>query len=154
MCTAIAILLSDIPAELLETHGLERRVYRRGGEPEVRFDWRDCDPLVPVRENGDLKLVMWGSRDRAGPLPPTAWTWRATVESGGWSWASPEPIVIPAAYGFEKGIWFKVTEGIRGLVVRGPGDRPHAYMICEPPTRYYRVMTRSTRMPWLIDEVI
>ena len=154
MCTAVAVLLSDIPAVLMEAHDLERRIYRRGGEPEVRFDWRDPDPLLPIRDSGQLKLVAWGSRDRTGPLPPTAWTWRATVETGGWAWAAPEPVVIPAAYGFERGIWFKVTEGVRGLTVRDPAGRPRAYMICEPPTRYFRVMTRSTRMPWLVEEVI
>jgi hypothetical protein len=31
---------------------------------------------------------------------------------------------------------------------------PAVYMICEPATRYYRVMTRSAWMPALIGEVI
>jgi hypothetical protein len=26
--------------------------------------------------------------------------------------------------------------------------------VCEPPTRYYKVMTKCDRMPWLVGEVI
>jgi hypothetical protein len=33
-------------------------------------------------------------------------------------------------------------------------DEPAVYVLCEPATRYYRVMTRSERMPVLIGERI
>lgn len=156
MCLAIALLRSDIPEALFEREGLASRVCVRpgGGGPEVRFDWRDRHAVIPVIDGGQLRIVHWGSRDRSGPLPATGWTWRETVESGSWSWAAPEPVLIPAAYGFEKGIWYKITEGIHGLLVRDAAEELRAYMICEPSTRYYRVMTRSTRMPWLMGEVI
>lgn len=153
MCLAIAVLLSDIPEALVERHDLGRRIHTRGVE-EVRFDWRDPEPMLPVIAGDGLRILPWGSRDRHGSLPPTGWTWRETVESGGWVGVTPEAVVIPATYGLEKGVWFKITEGIRGLTVPGPDGGPRAYMICEPPTRYYRVMTRSDRMPWLVDEVI
>ena len=35
-----------------------------------------------------------------------------------------------------------------------PEEQPRVFMICAPATRYYRVMTRSERMPELIDETI
>jgi hypothetical protein len=37
-----------------------------------------------------------------------------------------------------------------------PDERGNAvvYMICEPASHYFRVMTRSTRMPVLIEERI
>jgi hypothetical protein len=43
---------------------------------------------------------------------------------------------------------------MRGLLV--PDERGIAvcYMICEPASHYYRIMTRSDRMPVLIDERI
>lgn len=56
--------------------------------------------------------------------------------------------------GLEGGVWFAVREGIRGLVVHDERDEPVAYMICEPASRYYEVMTRSRRMPALVGERI
>lgn len=35
-----------------------------------------------------------------------------------------------------------------------PAGEPVVYLVCEPSTRYYRVMTRADWMPVLIDEVI
>ena len=47
-----------------------------------------------------------------------------------------------------------VKQGVRGLVVRTRTGEPVVYLICEPSTRYYQIMTRSEWMPVLIDEVI
>jgi hypothetical protein len=44
--------------------------------------------------------------------------------------------------------------GGAGLLVRTRAGEPVVYVICEPSTRYYRVMTRAEWMPVLIDEVI
>jgi hypothetical protein len=43
---------------------------------------------------------------------------------------------------------------MHGLMVADEQGRDVVYMICEPATHYYRVMTRSSRMPALIDEQI
>ena len=60
----------------------------------------------------------------------------------------------PSLHGLESGVWFKITQGIRGLLVHDETGTPTVYMICETSTRYYRVMTRCERMPVLIGEVI
>jgi hypothetical protein len=101
-------------------------------------------------------LVPWGSWDRSGPLPVTPWTLKASVEEGAWAGVGceTEPCVIAARYGFERGVWFLTTEGIHGLLVRPPDAPPVVYMVCEPSTHHYRVMTRSDRMPWLVGEMI
>jgi hypothetical protein len=39
-------------------------------------------------------------------------------------------------------------------VVRDADGEPVVYLLIEPATRYYQVMTRSDRMPVLIGEVI
>lgn len=52
------------------------------------------------------------------------------------------------------GVWFRVKQGMKGLLVRDRGGGPAVYMVCEPATRYYRVMTRAAWMPVLIGEVI
>jgi hypothetical protein len=153
MCSAVALPVGELPDELVG--GLAARVHTRGAGREVRFDWRACPALLPVWWGGRLHVVRWGNRDRAERrLPPTGWTWKATVEAGRWAALSPEPVDIPAAYGLMNGVWFRVKQGMRGLLVRDQEGSPVVFMVCEPATRYYRVMTRSEWMPVLIDEVI
>jgi hypothetical protein len=52
------------------------------------------------------------------------------------------------------GVWFRVRQGMRGLLVRDRQGSPVVFMVTEPSTRYYRVMTRAEWMPVLIGEVI
>ena len=66
----------------------------------------------------------------------------------------PESVDIPATYGLANGVWFRVRQGMRGLLVRTRAGEPVVYVVCEPSTRYYRVMTRAEWMPVLIGEVI
>lgn len=153
----VAVLLSDIPKKLFGEHDIERRVHDRGGNVlEVRFLWEDPDPLLPVWDGGVFRLVRWGYRGGRGPLPPYGFTWRDTVEKGGWAGIGcpTEPCKIAANYGVDRGIWYLIREGIHGVLVTAPDGARHCYMMIEPPTRYYRVMTRSERMPSLINEVI
>jgi hypothetical protein len=78
------------------------------------------------------------------------------VARGAAAWGPwrPEPVDVLANFGLENGVWFRVRQGMRGLLVRDDDGEAVAYMLCEPATRYYEVMTRSNRMPVLIDEVI
>ena len=59
---------------------------------------------------------------------------------------------IPAALGLEKGVWFLITEGIRGILVRDERDMPHVYMLTQPASHYYQIMTRHNRMPVLLGQ--
>lgn len=157
MCTIVAIPVSAIPKVIFTDYQLERRVHDRGGDqPEVWFAHRDPQPLLPVIDGGAFKLLPWGSNNDSSRLPRTGWTWRSSIDGGAWNdiGCPTEMTIIPVTYGHEKGIWFKITEGIHGLIARPTHESPTVYMICEPPTRYFKVMTRSQRMPWLIDEVI
>ena len=63
-------------------------------------------------------------------------------------------ISAPTTLALERGVWFRVRQGVRGLLV--PDERGCAvvYMICEPSSQYYRVMTGSERMPVLIEQGI
>lgn len=150
---AIALPTGELPDEVVAA--LHARVYTRGGQKEVRFDWRAVPAVLPVWWNGALQIVRWGNRDRAERrLPPTGWTWRETVEKGRWAGVEPEPVEIPANYVLTNGVWFRVREGLRGLLVRTPAGVPVVFVVCEPATRYYRVMTRAEWMPSLLGEVI
>ena len=155
MCTGIALAASELPLEWLEQPHIKARLFTRGGEPEVRFFFRDTERILPIIHDGVLRLVRWGARrSESGVLPPTGWTWRSSVENGQWGESGAEPVVIAATMGLEKGVWFRVREGVRGLLVRDERGVETAYMICEPSSHYFQVMTRSQRMPVLIGERI
>ncbi len=155
MCVGIALAWSELPTELIAGHRLERRVHERGGEREVRFLFRDRHPRLPIWRDGRLLIARWGNgRGQSRFLPRTGWTWLSTVEEGYWRNLEPITVDIPATIGLERGVWFRIRQGVRGLLV--PDERGNAvvYMICEPSSHYYRVMTRSDRMPVLIEERI
>ncbi|WP_439628367.1 hypothetical protein [Gemmata sp.] len=100
-------------------------------------------------------MVRWGNRDRAErKLPPTEWTWKEPVEEGKWSALSPEPVLVPATYGYANGVWYRVKQGVQGVLVHDRTGCPVVFLVTEPATRYYRVMTRAEWMPSLVGEVI
>jgi hypothetical protein len=61
---------------------------------------------------------------------------------------------VPATYALADGVWFRVERGLRGWVVRTRNGEPVVFLMSEPATRYYRVMTRCEWMTALIGEVI
>lgn len=155
MCAGIALAWNELPTELIGRHGLEHRAHERGGEREVRFLHRDKKPRLPVWRDGRLQIARWGnSRGESRFLPRTGWTWLETIDSGGWSGRDAVPVDIPATLGMERGVWYRVRQGIRGLLVPDECGLAVVYMICEPSSHYYQVMTRSPRMPVLIEERI
>lgn len=155
MCIGIALSWSSVPTELIGRHGLARRVCERGGEQEIQFLFRDRVPRLPVWRDGRLQIVRWGNgRGQSRCLPRTGWTWLETVQQGGWRHANPVPVDIPAILGCDRGIWYAVRQGMRGLLVPDERGMAVCYMICEPASHYYRIMTGSSRMPVLIDERI
>jgi hypothetical protein len=153
MCTGIALALSELPLTFLDEHELWVRVHERGGEPEVWFLFGDVPRVLPVCHEGQLRLVRWGTRrDESRVLPPTGWTWQASVEGGGWGTAELHPVIIAATLAIENGIWFHACRGIRGFLVRDEAGLDVVYMLCEPASHYFQVMTRSDRMPVLVGE--
>jgi hypothetical protein len=61
---------------------------------------------------------------------------------------------VPAALGLDGGVWYVIRQGVRGVLVRDEGGVERVYLVCEPASHYYRVMTRSDWMPLLIGERI
>lgn len=142
MFAGVALARSELPVELVEPH----RLHDRGGEPEVRFLLRDRERVLPVWLDGRLQLVRWGNRrGQSMQLPCTAWTWQATLEAGGWAERGPGPVLIPATMGVDKGVWFAIREGVRGIVVRDEQEQPIVYVLVEPASHYYAIMTRGSR---------
>jgi hypothetical protein len=155
MCYGIALAGCEIPTELTGHPGLPRRAFQRGKQDEFRFLWADRRPCLPVLRDGRLFLARWGnSRRQSRFLPRTGWTWLATVNGGGWRESGAIPVDIPATLGLERGRWYRITQGIRGLLVPDERGMAVVYMICEPASHYYRVMTGSERMPVFIEQRI
>lgn len=141
--------------ELIGRHELELRIHERGGEREIRFLYRDRRPRLPVWRDGRLQIVRWGNgRGQSRFLPRTGWTWQSTIDEGVWRNANAIEVEIPATLGLDHAVWFRIHQGIRGLLVPDEHGKAVVYMICIPSTHYYQVMTRSPRMPVLIDQQI
>jgi hypothetical protein len=153
--TGIALVLSEIPEALIDTHGLAERVYDRGGQREVQFHWWQEPTVLPVRWDGRLQVLRWGSKSRRGRLPCGGCVSVDQFEAGALSGGRPEPVVVPANLGHHKGTWFLITAGIRGVVLPDVPGGPVVYLLVEPSTNYYRNMTeQSPLMPVLVDQVI
>jgi hypothetical protein len=87
-------------------------------------------------------------------LPPTAWARLTTLGGDCWKDREPVEVVVPASLGLDRGVWYLVREGVRAIVVQDERGQPVAYVLVEPSTHYYKVMTRSDWMPALVGERI
>jgi hypothetical protein len=155
MCVGISLAWSSLPRETIGQYGLERRVHERGGEPEIHFYYRDRTPELPIWRDGQLQVVRWGNgRGQSRFLPRSGWAWQESIDDGTWRNIDSVLVDIPAMLGLEGGVWFTIREGIRGLLVPDEHDVAVVYMVCEPASHYYRVMTHSPRMPVLIRQRI
>src|SRR5262245_20177580 len=149
----VALPLDDLPHELVEQYGLRCRVHDRNGVLEVRLLHRAATRLLPVLHCGRASVARWGNRRGKGKhLPCTGWTWKETVAAGRWADLEPEPVVIPAAWAVDRGVWYAVESGIRALLVKDERGAEVAYMVCEPASPYYKTMTGSEWMPALVDQ--
>lgn len=160
MCRGISILKSRLRQELFEQYELARLVHKRNesAEEELWFDFADRNVKrvsLPVIQDGQLAICEWGNRGGQSPkLPKTGWCKQESIEAGKWRWLHPAPVEIPCSFGLEKGIWFQINEGIRGISVLDESGQPHVYMLTEAASHYYEVMTRHDRMPVLIGQRI
>lgn len=154
MCTAIALAPSELPVALVRQNRLVERVHQREGREEFQFHWWQVPTLLPVRWDGRLEILPWGSKSRRGPLPYGGWLPVEHLAEGVLASARPEEVVIPANLGQQKGTWFLIHEGIRGVVIETRGG-PVVYMLTEPASNYYRNMTeQSPVMPLFVNQVI
>jgi hypothetical protein len=155
MLTAIAISYSTVPMELFKKPRLERRVHHRGGEREIQFHLQDRESLLPAWHDGQLIIARWGCRRTESlVLPCSGWTHLVSVETGRWADWRAEEVMVPASLCLDNGVWYRVSQGVRGVLVRDERALLRVYPICEPASHYYQVMTRSAWMPALIGERI
>ena len=152
MCVAVAVARTEFPDHVFQDH--LQRIAEREGVVELRFSFRDPLPKLPVEHDGQFCVYEWGNRSGEGKLPQSGWCRSESLAAGKWRWLSPEEVIIRANFGLEKGRWFHIDEGIRGLLVNDETNHPHVYMLTEPASHYYHGMTRHDRMPVFLGDGI
>ncbi len=151
----LALIRREMPDELIALHQLRSRIVRRcqAADEEVYFVDQHCVPLLPVWVDGQFLILPWGNRNPNSKLPRTGWCRQESLEEGSWRWLHPLPVEIPASYGCDRGVWYVVNEGLRGVIVQEQHRRV-VYPLSQQSTHYYEVMTRNRRMPVFIGETI
>ncbi len=133
--------------------------FERTGEVRSLY-WQKGEPVLPVRvesaEDGgegedEEFIVRWGNRDKQAPFPQTGWARVDSITNGKWDYLKPEPVLIPVAQGVEKGKWFTIDEGIKGVLVHRGGDQ-RVYMLTDDATPDFLSVTNHARMPVLQNQ--
>jgi hypothetical protein len=133
--------------EEFERSGQVRSLYwQRGGEPVLPVRVGDGQAEAPKEE-----IMLWGNRDKDAPFPQTGWARKDSIEAGKWAYLKPEPALIPVTHGVEKGKWFEISTGIKGVVVH-KGEERRIYMLTEDASPEFVAVTRHERMPVLEDQ--
>lgn len=157
MCDGVSLSWRELPDVLIGEHRLERRIVKRAenADREIRFAYRDRRPLLPVWANGQLHVWTWGRGDDNGSrLPSTGWCKAESLDAGRWAWLEPETVEIPISYALQNGVWYQVVGGVQGILVHDARQTPHVYILTKPASHYYKVMTRSDRMPMFLGDGI
>lgn len=152
----LSLSYRDLPDELISTHQLESRVITQSenAEKEIRFLWREADPVLPCWLGEQLVILPWGNRSKECTLPKTGWACIEDLERGLWRNRSPERVELPCSMALCNGVWFGIQEGIHGIAVTDEEETQRIYMLTEESTHYFHVMTRSERMPMLVNQTI
>ena len=142
--------------KLIDQHALSQRVVQRceQAEPEYHFLGRDNCPLLPAWVGNELRVVPWGCPGSRSRLPKAKSIEQESVLSGRWQAWEPEPVILPANFVWDRGVWYRVREGVAGVLVKNEAGVLIAYPLTEPASHYYQVMTRNSRMPVLCGERI
>ena len=143
-----------LPTTIIEQHNLQDRMIRReeDSDPEYRFLYRDRKSVLPVWYRGELRVFSWGKP--RPPLPRCRAIAHEELHAGELRELHPEPVEIPATFGIDRGVWFRITQGVQGVMVREQDGSPVIYVVTKAASHYYQVMTRNEREPLLIGETI
>ena len=157
MCDGIAVGWREFTDEQIADYELDGRRVSRGDstDPEFRFLYRDPHPQLPVWWNSRLIVCDWGNQfGQSKRLPKSGCLRLDALEAGALGWMEPQPVDAPACYGWQRGVWFPIRQGLRAVAVQDERGCPRVYLLIQSASHYYNVMTRSEWMPVLIDETI
>ncbi len=157
MCQAVTISVRDLPSRYLSHDAIKARLTGRGGEEEVQFFYhrKPFPALLPIVLDEQFRIVRWGNRQRTSKvLPTTGWISKEDLDQGLWQNLPSQEVVIVGNAALDRGVWFPLLQGIRGLYVEDEKKVPTVFMLMDKPTDYYQIMTKSRSMPMIIGEVI
>jgi len=63
-------------------------------------------------------------------------------------------VKIIASFGWSNGVWFQVRDGIHGILVHDEDGKAYCFMLTQPATHYFNIMTGAERMPVLINQIL
>ncbi len=156
MCQGVSIDWREFLDWHIERYRLAWRSLTRmeQAEREYLFLYKQHPRELPVWCDGELIIAEWGAKNRATRLPSSGWCPQEVLESGVWGEWRPLLGEIPAMYAYDGNVWFQVPKGIRAVVLCDQKNGKHVYVLTQPSTHYYEVMTRQDRMPVFIGEQI
>lgn len=74
MCGAISLNQSELPIELISEYNLYCHGHAREGTMEFWFQASDAMPVLPVRFDTELTILVWGNaRKTSSKLPRGNW---------------------------------------------------------------------------------
>jgi len=147
MCDAIRFSRSEFPNEELFRFGL------RGNNEDIKVSYFANNAVLPVLIHGESKIIPWGNKKQTH-FPKTGFCkWEALI-SGGWQWLKPRAVLIVVKAAQLNGVWFQVKKGIKGILVEDKKRNKRVYILTEPSTHYFKIMTGSMRMPILEDQML
>ena len=156
MIKGIAVICSELPCHFLDEYSLAKRIADRADEreePEIHFLWGDRMRVLPVWVNGQLILAKWGNQNPKHSLPTGNSTQLVSWESGKWSQWKGIKCLVPAQMALDR-IWYDVHQGIQAVLVLDEKQEPVVYLLMEPSTQYYKMLTGSSWMPVFLDQRI
>src|SRR5919201_1012704 len=145
MCGGVIFPYKKEYKEALEKYysSAEVEEFERTGQVRSVY-WQKGEPVLPVVPEG-------GEDGKDAPFPQTGWARKESLEAGKWNYLRPEPVLIPVTHGVEKGKWFEIKNGIRGVVLHR-GNENRVYMITDDANPEYVDVTHHDRMPVLVDQ--
>lgn len=116
-------------------------------DDEILVSYHQMKPKLPVMWKYNLSFIEWGSRFGYSKLPKSGFISLKSFNEGKFLDLKPSLCMIPCSRAEVKGSWYKIKEGIEGVVLYDEKNRPHVYMLVENSSHYYNVMTKSRWMP-------
>lgn len=150
MCGGIGFNLSDIDKkELLHFYEPEEIEQFKKTGIGLSFFW-NREPTLPVQDSHHkVRLLNWGNRNKKINLPKTGWAKSESLKNSKWDYLKPKEVIIPAVKGYEKGVWFPIKKGIKGIVIDKDGEQ-RVYMVTRQSSPEYLNLTKHDREPDLL----
>ncbi len=149
MCGGIGFGYKRIPYEELKRYFSNQEIKKFESQERINTFFWSPHPVLPVENGNQIKLLDWGNRDKNIDLPQTGWAKQESLDKGKWDYLHPRTIKIPAQFGYEKGIWFEIKNGISGIKIN-KNNLSRVYMITKQASNKYLKLTGHYREPVLL----